>query len=139
MKKILFAAAALVFSLAVKAQSTFDDVAKMNTEKHDFGKIPQGKPVDFYFEIKNKSEKPIVIEYANASCGCTTPEVPKEPIAPGATEKIKVTFNAAGIGAFTKTVTIKLAGIDQPKVVTITGEQVAAAQPAEEKKPEKGK
>lgn len=139
MKKILFAAAALVFSLAVKAQSTFDDVAKMNTEKHDFGKIPQGKPVDFYFEIKNKSEKPIVIEYANASCGCTTPEVPKEPIAPGSAGKIKVTFNAAGTGAFTKTVTIKLAGIDQPKVVTITGEQIPAAQPTEEKKPEKGK
>jgi hypothetical protein len=129
MKRILFAAAALVVSVAINAQTqAFDDVAKLNTDKHDFGKILQGKPVDFYFEITNKSDKPIVIEYAQPSCGCTTPEVPKEPIAPGTTSKIKVTYNAAGMGVFTKNVTIKLVGVDQPKIVTITGEQLAQAE-----------
>ena len=124
MKKFLFAAAALVFSLAINAQTTTtpDDVVKFNTEKHDFGKIKQGTPVDFYFEIKNKSDKPVVIEYASASCGCTTPEVPKEPIMPGATAKLKVSYNAVAVGAFKKDVTIKLAGIEQPKVVNIVGE-----------------
>lgn len=128
MKKFLFAAVALVFSVAMKAQTTVDDVVKLNTEKHDFGKIPQGKPVDFYFEVFNKSDKPVVIEYAQPSCGCTTPEVPKEPILPGTTSKIKVTYSAAGMGSFTKTITIKLAGIEQPKIVTITGEQLAQAE-----------
>ncbi|MER3497700.1 MAG: DUF1573 domain-containing protein [Chitinophagaceae bacterium] len=128
MKKLLVAAAALFVTVAMNAQTNFDDVAKVNTEKHDFGKILQGKPVDYYFEITNKSDKPIVIEYAQASCGCTTPEVPKEPIAPGSSAKIKVSYNAAGTGIFTKTVTIKLAGIDQPKIVTITGEQLIQAE-----------
>ena len=131
MKRILLAAAALVFTVAMKAQTqtpqqTPDDVMKLNQEKHDFGKIPQGPPsADFYFEITNKSDKAIVVESAQASCGCTTPEVPKEPIAPGGTAKLKVSYNAMNIGGFTKTVSIKIAGIDQPKVVTITGEVLA--------------
>jgi len=129
MKRVLFAAAALVFSLAIKAQTTtaIDDVVKLNTDKHDFGKILQGKPVDFYFEITNKTEKAIVIESAQASCGCTTPEVPKEPIAPGATAKLRVQYSAAAMAGFDKTVTIKVAGIDQPKIVRIVGEVVDQA------------
>jgi hypothetical protein len=132
MKRILLAAVALVFTVSMNAQNqtqttpvqtTPDDVMKLNQEKHDFGKIPQGPPsAEFYFEITNKSDKPIVVESAQASCGCTTPEVPKEPIAPGATAKLKVSYNALNPGGFTKTVSIKLAGIDQPKVVTIVGE-----------------
>ena len=126
MKRILLAAAALVFAVAMKAQTPGpDDLMKLNTEKHDFGKVPQGTPAEFYFEITNKSDKALVVESALASCGCTTPEVPKEPIAPGATAKLKVSYNAANVGGFTKTVSIKLAGVDQPKVVTITGEVLA--------------
>lgn len=126
MKRILLAAAALVFAVAMNAQTPGpDDIMKLNTEKHDFGKVPQGTPAEFYFEITNKSDKAIVVESALASCGCTTPEVPKEPIAPGATAKLKVSYNAANVGGFTKTVSIKLAGVDQPKVVTITGEVLA--------------
>ena len=133
MKRILLAATALVFTVAMNAQTTTttqaqktpDDLMKLNTEKHDFGKVPQGTPAEFYFEITNKSDKALVVENAQASCGCTTPEVPKEPIAPGATAKLKVSYNAANVGGFTKTVSIKLAGVDQPKVVTITGEVLA--------------
>jgi hypothetical protein len=128
MKRILLAAAALVFAVAMKAQTTgSDDVAKMNTEKHDFGKILQGKPVDYYFEITNKSDKPIVVESAVGSCGCTTPEKPTEPIAPGATAKLKVQYNAAANGHFDKTVTIKFAGIETVKVVGITGDVLPQA------------
>jgi hypothetical protein len=134
MKRILLAATALVFAVAMNAQNqtqttpaqtTPDDVMKVNQEKHDFGKIPQGTPAEFYFLITNKSDKAIVVESAQASCGCTTPEKPTEPIAPGATAKLKVQYNAANMGGFTKTVSIKLAGIDQAKVVTITGEVLA--------------
>jgi len=134
MKRILLAAAALVFTVAMNAQNqtqttpaqtTPDDVMKLNTDKHDFGKIPQGTPAEFYFQITNKSDKAIVVESAQASCGCTTPEVPKEPIAPGASAKLKVSYNAANMGGFNKTVSIKLAGVDQPKVVTIVGEVLA--------------
>lgn len=125
MKKIFLFASALFFSVAVMAQPKADDIVKFNTEKHDFGKIKKDVPVVFYFEIKNTGDKPIVVENASASCGCTIPEKPEKPIAPGATGKVKVQFNAANIGPFKKDVYIKLAGIDQPKTVQIVGEVVA--------------
>src|SRR4029077_15008955 len=91
-------------------QPSPDDVIKMNTLKHDFGKIPQGTPVVYAFEIKNISDKPVVVENTYASCGCTTPDKIVEPIAPGATVKLKVQYNAAGVGTFAKQVHTKLAG-----------------------------
>ena len=130
MKKIFLFASAMVFSMAVMAQAPSqlkaDDVAKFNTEKHDFGKIKQGVPVTYYFEITNISDKPLVVENASASCGCTVPEKPEKPINPGATAKIKVQYNAAAVQPFNKDVYIKLAGIEQPKTLHISGEVIAA-------------
>jgi len=125
MKKLFFLAAAFLISAAVIGQTKVDDVAKFNTELYDFGKIKQGVPAVYYFEIKNNSEKPLVIESASASCGCTVPEYPKEPIAPGKTAQIKVQYNAASAGHFTKDVYIKLAGINDQKTLKITGEVIA--------------
>jgi len=127
MKKILFLATAFVFSLAAMSQLKADDIIKMNTEKHDFGKIKQNIPAIYYFEIKNTSDKPVVVENAWGSCGCTTPEVPKEPILPGTTTKLKVQYSAASLATFEKVVYIKLAGVDQPKEVKITGEVLEPA------------
>lgn len=135
MKKLLFLAAAFVFGVAAMAQTKVDEVAKFNEEKHDFGKIKQGTPVTFYFEITNNSAKPLVIENASASCGCTTPEYSKEPITPGSTSKIKVQYNAAAMGHFDKDVYIKLAGIAEQKNLKITGEVVAAPAPNNSSKP----
>jgi len=115
---------------AAQSQQSPDDVMKMNTLKHDFGKIPQGTPVVYYFEIKNISDKALVVENTYASCGCTTPDKIVEPIAPGATAKLKVQYNAAGVGTFAKQVHIKLAGITQEKIVDITGEVMANEAPA---------
>jgi hypothetical protein len=122
MKKIVLLATAFMFSLAVMAQTKADDVIKMNVEKHDFGKLKQGVPVTYSFEIKNISDKPITVENSWATCGCTTPEKIVEPIAPGATAKLKVQYNSAAVAPFTKDVYIKLGGIEQPKTVQITGE-----------------
>lgn len=127
MKKILFLASAFVLSMAVMAQQKADDVIKLNIEKHDFGKIKQNVPVIYFFEIKNTSDKPIVIENAWGSCGCTIPEVPKEPIMPGNSTKMKVQYSAASLATFEKDVFIKLSGIEQPKVVKIKGEVLEAA------------
>lgn len=112
-------------------QPSPDDVIKVNTVKHDFGKIKQGTPVTYSFELKNTSDKPVVVENTYASCGCTTPEKIVEPIAPGATAKLKVQYNAANPGAFTKDVHIKLANIAQEKVVQITGEVIIPEAPKE--------
>jgi hypothetical protein len=128
MKKLLLMAAVMVAGFAASAQEIKpEDVVKTSADKHEFGKIKQGVPVTTYFEIKNTSERPVVIESAVAGCGCTTPEYSKEPIAPGATAKLKVGYNAAAMGPFTKDVTVKLAGIQQPFIIRITGEVVDAA------------
>lgn len=125
MKKLLFLAVAFVAGLSAMAQKA-DDVIKLSADKHDFGKIKQGVPVTTYFTITNTTDKPVVIENAWAGCGCTTPEYSKEPIAPGGTSKLKVGYNAAAMGHFDKAVNIKLAGVNEPKVVTITGEVIDA-------------
>ena len=126
MKKLFLLATAFVFGLATMAQQKIEEVIKVDMEMYNFGKVKQGVPVTTYFTITNISDKPIVIENATASCGCTTPEWNREPIAPNATTKIKVGYNAAAAGSFTKPVTIKLAGIDATKQVNITGEVVNA-------------
>ena len=127
MKKILFLAAAFVFTAAsALAQQSFDSLIKVNTEKHDFGKIKQSVPVDYFFELTNISDKPIVVERTWATCGCTTPEAITEPIMPGATTKLKIQYNAAALAPFSKDVYIKLAGIEQPKTVHVTGEVLSA-------------
>ena len=127
MKKLFFIAAAFVVSAGAMAQTTKpDDFAKFNIDKYDFGKIKQNVPAIYTFEITNKSDKPLVIENAHATCGCTVPEYQKEPIAPGKTAKIKVQYNAANGGHFDKTVFVKLAGVDEEKALGITGEVLTA-------------
>jgi hypothetical protein len=122
MKKTILLAAVAFLSLGAFAQTKVDDVVKLNIEKYDFGKIKQGVPVSYSFEIKNISKAAITVENSWASCGCTTPEKITEPIAPGATAKLKVQYNAAAVAPFTKDVSIKFAGVDEVKVVKITGE-----------------
>ncbi len=97
-----------------------DKKMKFNTDVHDFGTIPEGGAVSYDFEFKNISKEPIVLSNVQASCGCTTPTWPKEPVAPGKSAKITATYNTAGRpGGFNKTITVTSnAGV---KVVTIRG------------------
>jgi len=87
---------------------------------YDFGKIPQGKPVYHSFEVVNKSASPLKIDQVHASCGCTTPEWSKDPIAAGSSSLIKVGYNAAAEGAFEKFITVQYNG-NQSKQIIIKG------------------
>jgi len=104
------------------AQSTpgTQEVLKLVETEYDFAKIPQGKPVYHVFQIVNLSSEPLKLDNVQASCGCTTPEWSKEPIAPGATAEIKVGFNAATEGPFTKPITITY-NTNQTKQLIIKG------------------
>jgi hypothetical protein len=115
--KNIFLLAALCFTLHASAQET----VKFKEETHAFGKIKKDIPVSYFFSFKNTGTKPLVIENAEAECGCTTPEYPKEPIPKGKESKIKVTYNAANVGEFTKKVHVKFANIDNPIDLTISG------------------
>lgn len=130
MKKIVTVIFCLVGSIALKAQAKSSDVNKMASpnapkveqaaipeeslllkeNEFDFGKIPQGKPVVHIFEFTNTGKTPFSLDKVQASCGCTTPEWNNDVIAPGATGKITVGYNAASEGAFAKPVTITYNG-----------------------------
>jgi len=126
MKKIILFSTAIVFTLAAMAQTKADSTIKVNEETHDFVKVKQNVPPVYFFELTNITDKPVVIENTSASCGCTTPDKIVEPIAPGATVKLKVQYNAANVGPFSKDVFIKIAGIEQSKTVHIIGEVLTA-------------
>jgi len=103
------------------AQTPKEDILLLKETTHSFGKIPQGRPVTHVFEVVNTGKEPLLLENVQASCGCTTPEWSKAPIAPGATVPIKVGYNAYAEGHFNKTVSI-LYNNGQAKTLTITGE-----------------
>ena len=73
----------------------------------NLGKVYEGESVSQIFKFKNTGKSPLVINTASASCGCTKPEYPRAPIAPGAEGELKVTFNSEGkVGANHKEVTV---------------------------------
>ena len=113
MKKIFTLCFAIAIAFALNAQTTVSDQTSttpdplsMKDTAFDFGTIPQGKPVYHFFEVTNTGKTPMVISNVQTSCGCTTPEWSKEPVAPGGTTKIRVGYNAAGEGHFEKFITI---------------------------------
>ena len=76
-------------------------------EEHDFGTIKEGDIVEHTFTFTNTGEAPLIIESARASCGCTVPKWPKDPIAVGETGEIQVRFDSKGKpNVQNKTVTI---------------------------------
>ncbi|MEO6187860.1 MAG: DUF1573 domain-containing protein [Ginsengibacter sp.] len=107
-------------TLQPKSQSPSESLA-LNEMEFDFGKIPQGKPVTHVFEFKNTGTTPFSLDNVQASCGCTTPEWTKDVVAPGATSKIIVGYNAQNEGTFAKPVTITYNG-NQTKQIVIKGE-----------------
>src|ERR1700748_810111 len=97
------------------------DMLQLKENSHNFGKIPQGRPAVYTFEIVNTGATALKLDNVQASCGCTTPEWSHDPIEGGATAKIKVGYNAYAEGPFTKTVTI-VYNTNQTKTLTISGE-----------------
>jgi hypothetical protein len=63
---------------------------------YNFGNIKEGDKVTHSFTFKNTGKNPLIITEAHASCGCTVPEKPEKPIAPGETGVMKVVFNSSG-------------------------------------------
>lgn len=133
MKKLFLFASAVMLSAGLFAQATTpapqkkaEDAIKFKEMSFDFGKIKQGVPVTHNFEFVNVSDAPVIIESATPSCGCTTPVKPEGAIAKGKIDKIIAGFNAAVAGPFNKSITIKVAGIDLPLQLKITGEVLTA-------------
>jgi hypothetical protein len=122
MRRLFTLCVVLTAFLFTNAQTTPEtqDVLKLKETEHDFGKIPQGKPVYYTSEIINTGTQALKLDDVHASCGCTTPEWSREPIAPGAAALIKVGYNAAAENYFEKSITITY-NSNQSKQLKIKG------------------
>jgi len=102
-------------------------IINFEVESYDFGKRTQtekGKVEDrisYEFKFTNDGQEPLIISNAKGSCGCTVPKWPKEPVMPGETSSIKVTYDSSRLGPFTKSITITSNAYTPTKRLMIRG------------------
>ncbi|MCH5215098.1 MAG: DUF1573 domain-containing protein [Muribaculaceae bacterium] len=127
MKKILFLTllclvAAAITLPAKKKKAEGTPSIKFTETVWDFGNIKNDRPATHDFEFINQGDGNLYIVEATAECGCTRPEWPEKPIAPGKKGKIKVSYNPIGRpGSFEKTITVKTNGSPKKARVKIRG------------------
>ena len=137
MKKILLSTLLLIIGLTTYAavwQSQGEAEITFEKTTHNFGSFPESSPkVTCVFKFKNSGDGPLVIHQAIASCGCTVPQYPKEPIKPGESGQITVTYNGAGKfpGHFKKSITIRTNGKNEMTRLYIEGDMTPKSTVAE--------
>jgi hypothetical protein len=133
MKKISLLLASMIFTASflyaqeAAVEKKIDPVEWSETV-HDFGDLELRKPGTATFMFKNTSEAPVVITNVRSSCGCTVAKYTKEPVKPGEEGEVSATYNAARVGAFTKTVTVTIDALAKPVVLKIKGQVVEKLQ-----------
>ncbi|MGH1339342.1 MAG: DUF1573 domain-containing protein [Aureispira sp.] len=103
---------------------TADEAAQITFEEEvfDFGDIVEGDAVEHVFKFTNTGKNPLIINNARGSCGCTVPEWPRDPIAPGQDGEIQVKFNSRGKqGEQNKSITISANTLPNKTVIRIVG------------------
>ena len=122
MKKFMLSTLLLICGIMVaSAQAEI----KFDKTTHNFGKFSESSPVvTCTFTFTNTGDKPLIINQAVASCGCTVPEYTKDPIQPGDKGTIKVTYNGTGKfpGHFKKSITVRTNGKGEMTRLYIEGE-----------------
>ena len=121
MKKLLFTTLMLIAGInMVFAQAKI----QFDKSEYNFGSFPETSPVQkCTFTFTNSGDKPLVINQAIASCGCTVPSYPKAPIKPGQKGTIEVTYNGKTkfTGHFKKAITIYTNGVPETTRMYIEG------------------
>lgn len=107
-------------SLSATAKAAF----RWQDTLHDFGRIQQSNPVTHRFTFKNSGKAPLILTRVEPSCGCTVAEYSKEAIQPGKKGFIQVTFNAAAIGVFNKSIAVHSNVGEQPFMLGFKGEVI---------------
>lgn len=120
MKKILSIATILVAFITLSSMMQVGEF-KFETESHDFGDIAFNKPASYEFTFVNSGKAPVIISEVAPSCGCSVADFSKTPVKPGDSGKIKVTYNAAAKGPFTKSFIVKSNTKTPVKTLTIKG------------------
>ena len=117
MKKLFVFIALFIAGLSVQAQA----IIEFKSETIDYGNIAKGSDGVRVFEFTNTGDQELVISQVKSSCGCTVPEKPKGPIAPGATGEIKVKYDTKRVGPIRKTVTVYSNANEPIKALKIKG------------------
>lgn len=95
---------------------------EFKSDSYDFGTVKEGEVVDHTFQFTNTGTAPVILSAVTASCGCTTPDYTKDPILPGKSGEIKVSFNSQGqVGKQQKIVTISSNAVNNVTTVKIEG------------------
>lgn len=95
-------------------------VMKFEEDVFDFGNITQGEKVSHDFKFENTGESNLVISSAYADCGCTVAEVPKQPVAAGESNVIRITFDSSNkTGIINKSITVVTNCMPNKQVVKI--------------------
>jgi hypothetical protein len=96
-------------------------VMKFDFDTHDFGTIVQGEKVSYAYKFTNTGKAALVIRSTSVSCGCTVPEFSKDPVPPGGTGYINVTFNSEGkVGHQNKEVTVISNTVPNTTMISLT-------------------
>jgi len=113
----------LLSAFSLSAQNEYDGKISIDRTIHDFGDILESDgPQSCVFTVKNISKEPVVIHRVVSNCGCTEPDWTKEPIRPGASGTIKVTYkNDSGPYPFDRSITTYITGIQKPIILRIKG------------------
>lgn len=88
---------------------------------HDYGNILQGDNGTCEFVFKNTGKADLLLTNCRSSCGCTVPEWPKDPIAPGKKASIKVKYNTQRIGVINKSITVESNAVNNRVILSIKG------------------
>jgi hypothetical protein len=125
MKKTTLLTAPLLFLLFILGsftQRVNEPAISFEKTTHDFGTMKQNSTIEYEFMLSNKGTAPLIISDVVKTCGCTVPSWPKEPIRPGGTAVIKVTYDSKRVGQFNKEVIVKTNDPAQPEIrLRITG------------------
>ncbi|MDP4281515.1 MAG: DUF1573 domain-containing protein [Bacteroidota bacterium] len=133
---LIFCSFGLMAQDAASAQNANPNAPEISFEKtvHDYGTIYQGSDGTCEFKFTNTGKEPLILQKPISSCGCTVPTWPQEPILPGKSDVIKVTYSTHNIGPINKTITVLSNAKTNRITLSIKGSVVA--KPAE-KVPEK--
>lgn len=124
----------LFLASGLHAQEKIGNSLEVDKMVHNFGDIiHKSGPVSCTFTIQNKGSKPAVIYNVVSSCGCTDVKWTKEPIRPGGSGTISVTYsNDEGAYPFDKTLTTYISDIQKPILLKVRGVSIEKAKPLEE-------
>ena len=128
MKKLILTTVLVVFGMTTMVAQKPAQI-KFEKTTHNFGTFSEKEPkVTCTFTYTNVGEQPLVVNQAIASCGCTVPEYTKNPVKPGESGEIKVTYNGAGKfpGHFKKSITVRTNGSVEITRLYIEGDMTEA-------------